>query len=230
MINFNILWVIFLVVYIVSFLALIFFRFMLIDDKINYSYRRNFPCEILTSGSKVVDVYKIFLFIFVGLSFSPLFCILPKIGEFGNIGWLAIVISVLYGFCGVFIAALHIFEAKFIKVHSIVVSIFIGLSFLTSALSGLFSMLTFQVNNRFDSGRPLELVFMGLFIVIALFDVMIVLNPKLKDWTKLDKVKLTDGSIGYDRPKVFILAASEWIVILLTFIAEVLFFISLLKI
>jgi len=230
MISFNILWVIFLVLFAMSGIALLVFRFMISNDNVEFSYKRNFPCELYNCESKVKDVYRIFLFIFVGLSFAPLFCVLPQIGEFGNIGWLAILISILYGFCGVFAAALHIFEAKFIKVHSIVCTIFISLAFLSNGLSALFSLLTYQVNNKFDMGRASSLVFMGLFIAIALFIVFIAVNPKLKEWTKLEKVKLPDGTIGYDRPKVFILALSEWVVILCSFVSELLFFLSLLKI
>lgn len=230
MISFNVLWIIFLVLYVMSFVALIIFRFMLSTDKIEYSYKRNFPCEILTSESRMSNVYKVFLFIFAGLSFTPLFCVLPTIAEFGNIAWIAIVVSILYGLCGVFISALHIFEAKFIKVHSIIVTITTALSFLTSAMSALFAFLSFQVNNRFNMGRPSELVFMGIFIMIALFILILAVNPKLKDWTKLEKVKLPDGTIGYDRPKVFILALSEWLIILSTIVSEILFFFALLKI
>lgn len=230
MINANVLWVIFLVVYAMSFIALIVFRFMLSGENIKYSYRRNFPCEIFTSEAKIVAPYKVVLFIFAGLSFSPLFCILPKIGEFGNIGWLAILISILYGFCGVFIAALHIFEAKFIKVHSLLVSIFVGLTFLSSGLSALFSLLQFQVNNRFELGRASSFVFMGLFIALALFVLIIAVNPKLKEWTKLEKVKLPDGTVGYDRPQVFVLALSEWVLILTTVVSEILFFLCLIRI
>lgn len=229
MINVNVLWIIFLILYVMSFVALIIFRFLLSGDNIEYSYKRNFPCEIITSGSKMVPTYKIFLFIFAGLSFAPLFCILPKIGEFGSIGWLAILISILYGFCGVFIAAIHIFEAKFIKVHSIIATIFFSLTMLSSALSAVFSLLVFQVNNRFNLGSASSMIYMGLFIAITLFTLIIVINPKLKEWTKLEKVKLPDGSLGYDRPKVFILALSEWVVILAAVVSELLFFLSLIK-
>lgn len=230
MIGFNFLWIVFFISYILSFVGLIFFRFMFENEKISYSFKRNFPYEILTLDSKISTIYKVFLFIFGGLFFSPLFCVVPLIGEFGSIAWLAIVLSILFGFCGVFVVALHLFEAKFIKVHSIIASVSIALSFLCSGMSALYSFLTFNVNNRFGEGRPIQIVTMAFLIALALFDVIVAVNPKLKEWTKLEQMKLPDGTIGYDRPKIFPLAFSEWLIIFSIFFSEILFFVSLLKI
>lgn len=67
-------------------------------------------------------------------------------------------------------------------------------------------------------GRKLEtLVFVLSIImfVIALAVAIILVNPRLKTWAKLEKVVDEDGASSLKRPKPFVLAFSEWIVIFL---------------
>ncbi len=72
----------------------------------------------------------------------------------------------------------------------------------------------------------------SLFIVIALFlivllSVAVLLNPKLKDWGKMEKVTKNDGSVGYVRPKRFILPYSEWALLLMAFLSNILIIVGL---
>lgn len=232
MISINLIWVILFVIYIASFATLIVVRFLLSKGtgKAQYSFLRNFPYEVVTFYKDKSKIYKIILYIFAGLCFSPIFVVVPLIGEFGDLGWMAILNACLYGFGGLLIVAIHLFEAKFIRTHSLLVSILIAIAFLSSSLSALFSMLTFNVYNRFNQGSPLSIGCFALFIVAVLFDLFIAFNPKLKDWAKLEQYANDDGSVSYDRPKIFPLALSEWLIIFSLFISEAVFFISLIHI
>jgi hypothetical protein len=49
------------------------------------------------------------------------------------------------------------------------------------------------------------------------------MNPKLKTWLKLDQI---DGE--YVRPKRFVLAYSEWAILLALFLTEMTYFLQLL--
>lgn len=229
MIAVNLVWVVLFVVYIAIFATLIVVRFLLdkSDAEIQYSFLRNFPYEVLTMHKDKSKIYKVLLFIFSGLCFAPIFVIVPLIGEFGELAWIAILNACLYGMSGIMIASIHLFEAKFIKTHTLLVTIMIALAFLSSSISALFSMLTFNVYNRFNEGSPLAIGCFAIFVLAALFDLFIAFNPKLKDWTKLEKITNKDGSISYDRPKIFPLAFSEWLIIFSIFLSEVVFFISL---
>ena len=64
--------------------------------------------------------------------------------------------------------------------------------------------------------------------IIALLIIMI--NPKLRDWARLEKQVNGDGTISYRRPKVFILALSEWLTILINHLSFVLILILVLTV
>lgn len=67
-------------------------------------------------------------------------------------------------------------------------------------------------------GRKLEtpvFVLSIIMFVIALAVAIILVNPRLKTWAKLEKVVDEDGASSLKRPKPFVLAFSEWIVIFL---------------
>ena len=74
-------------------------------------------------------------------------------------------------------------------------------------------------------GHKLEtLVFVLSIImfVIALAVAIILVNPRLKTWAKLEKVVDEDGASSLKRPKPFVLAFSEWIVIFLGVLSYIL--------
>lgn len=229
MISFNILWLLFLIIYILLFASLVVFRF--IEDKkgtnIQFSFLRHFPYEMITMHQNSSKVYKVLLYIFVIFCFSPIFVICPLIKDFGDLGWIAIVNACLYGLAGIMIIGLHFFEVRFIKTHSLVFSIFVGLCILSSSMTALFSILSFNVWNRFNQGSALSIVCLVLAALLAIFDILIVFNPKLSNWAKLEQIQNQDGTVSYDRPKIFPLALSEWLMILSLFLSELVFFVSL---
>ena len=65
----------------------------------------------------------------------------------------------------------------------------------------------------------------GMFIVSAA-SFIILLNPRLKNWAKLEKVVDEDGASSLKRPKPFVLAFSEWLIIFLSVISWLLAAIS----
>ena len=74
-------------------------------------------------------------------------------------------------------------------------------------------------------GRKLETLVFVLSIVmfvIALAVAIILVNPRLKTWAKLEKVVDEDGASSLKRPKPFVLAFSEWIVIFLGVLSYIL--------
>lgn len=60
------------------------------------------------------------------------------------------------------------------------------------------------------------LILMGILcFLIALASLAILVNPKLKNWPKLEAVSETDGTVTFKRPRPFVLAFSEWILLFL---------------
>lgn len=51
--------------------------------------------------------------------------------------------------------------------------------------------------------------------LLAFFALLLALNPRLSKWSMMDKIEQQDGSIIVLRPKIFVLAVTEWLLILL---------------
>lgn len=232
MTNINILWVIFLIIYILVFLGLAVFRF--INDKNakddNFSFLRNFPSEMIAYHPSSEKIYRIILYVFAGFCFSPVLVVVPLIKEFGDLAWIAIFAGCVFGLEGIVFAGLHLFEPKYIKTHSLLATIFIVLGFFSSALTALYSFLSYNVYARFNEGSILSIICGVFAIIFALTELIIAVNPKLKDWIKLNKITNNDGSISYSRPKIVSLAFSEWLTALILFLSEIIFFISLIHV
>ena len=66
-------------------------------------------------------------------------------------------------------------------------------------------------------------IFTGLFGIGAM---AVLINPKLSNWAKLDSSVDESGAVVERRPKYFVLAFSEWIVLFLAIACSVLSLIS----
>lgn len=92
--------------------------------------------------------------------------------------------------------------------------LFVTLSFAFSFLNvGLIAVESYRI---FNSGInfALGLTSFIISIIIGLFIFVLILNPKLSSWGKMDQVTNDDGTISYARPKFFVLAFSEWMIII----------------
>ena len=68
----------------------------------------------------------------------------------------------------------------------------------------------------------LSLVLMIIYIVFAALFLLIIFNPKISLFTKMEKVENSDGTYYYQRPKYFALAYTEWLTIIF-YIISILF-------
>lgn len=230
MINIDLIWIILLASYIAVFGAVILFSVleMRAHKTEEYSFLRNFPYEMVNNESKNSRLYKIFLFIFAGLCFGPLFDIVPNISYFGGMSTFAIIVSIVFGFTGVIAVGIHLFEARFVKVHTFLATLLMAMTFLSNALAAVYSGVTFKTLENFGNGRVFTIILMVFSSIIALGVLALMLNPKLKDWAKLE-VKKDGDQVSYARPKVFSLAFTEWLTIFALFAGEIIFFLSLIK-
>lgn len=81
-----------------------------------------------------------------------------------------------------------------------------------------------------DLENPLSIAGVILSALMALIIFILIMNPKLSKWANLESKVNEDGSTSYIRPKYFVLAYSEWIVILTYFINLIsVFFLVLVK-
>lgn len=66
-----------------------------------------------------------------------------------------------------------------------------------------------------SKGNVATIVLSSLLFVLTAMVIPLLTHPGLKKWYQLERVALPDGSFVYERPKVFLLALFEWLLLLL---------------
>lgn len=220
MISFNFIWLVVLISGIISFTLMIFFNaFNAKKHDPNFSFRNYFPYEYFNKLSKI------FAFIFVISLFASLSTILPYSVDLGNNFILLIVITFVIGLSGVTSFVNMSLPLKYMKEHMIVSTIQMASSFLSIALATVRLFLAYSIESRFNQGT-LYLCFGVLGAILSILMLVVIFNPKLKDWTKLDVINV-NGEKTYSRPKFVSLAYSEWISLLILLFSQILFLISM---
>lgn len=222
MIEINALWILSLSVLLFSFFVSIFIAYFLFNqiDEEKGIFKRIFPFEVINNLPRGFSVYKILLFIFAGLTFSPLFLFGELDSYFVGLKTLAIITASIFGLAGICYVFLHFFNPSNVKVHLILVCIFSMMTCLSGSLVFILSLLAW--NSGFV--KVPNLIFGILSLLFALFEIANIFTFKLKDWAKLEN---EDGKLK--RPKFFPLAAYEWASVLILVLQEASFFLVLLK-
>lgn len=225
MIEFNLIWLIALLIYASSFLVFIVVNLLKIrKEKDYFSFTNYFPFEFMKKGK--IDIL---LYLFIGLSFLPFIVIFPSFSDMGDLLIFNIVIACVFGLSSLLIGAIYKISTQYLKTHIQLSTFLIAASFLSSALVALHFFLNYATLAKFG-GRAIIYLICGIIAsLLAILVLVLSFNPKLKNWAQLDVRSSEDGSI-ISRPKFFSLAYSEWISILIIYLSEILFFISMLSI
>ena len=213
-------------------IAIILLTMLILNSNIrgkDFSLLNNFPFEFLKINPNIAYTFKLLMFILTGLAFSPLFVITPLLPDFGDLGFLSILITCVFGLAGIANCLLFFFDARFTKTHMILVTVAMSLTFLANALATLLSILVYKTYLDMADSHPASIVLAIVSGIIAIGILALIFNPKLTSWAKLHSETTQSGEKIYTRPKVFILALSEWIIIFLNIIGELLFVLSLIK-
>lgn len=222
--QFTPIWIITLCVFLVSVLAIAFLAKFATKpvDSYGFSFKRVFPFEVINRDQNSL-LYRIVLCVFVASSFAPLFNLFTNYGQIANVQGISIAICCIYGLAAICFAFLHYFDATHTLAHLILFVLFICLTLLGNALAAVKGFAVYNVYAK--HGQQMLCALIGGIIsgVCALFGVILAINPKLKNWANL--VKTDDG---YERPKVFILAFSEWLSFFMLAIGEAAYFLVLL--
>lgn len=73
-------------------------------------------------------------------------------------------------------------------------------------------------HNVYLSSSLFLTIFLLLVVVVS---IGVLLNPKLRDWDKMERAVKEDGSVYYIRPKRFVLPYSEWLLLLMSFVSNI---------
>ena len=223
MIDINLIWILSVVIFLLSFLGVILTAkiFTKPFDGIDFSFLRVFPSEVIQNTDKQSIIYKLCLYIFSFICFSPCFVIIGN-----NFSPLFLLVSILFGMSGISFLFLNVFGPSHVKVHLILFVLFACLTFL-SCLTACFAILLLKDNPNADSNYAVVIAKAICVAIVSIFELILMLNPKLKKWAQLDKISGSEST--YVRPKKFPLAYSEWATFLLLVVGEFIFFLGLIK-
>lgn len=178
---------------------------------IKYSFLNEFPNE-LKSKTKNSRITNILLFTFISVSIALAIVLPLRINDIEldpTLKYVAIfgVVSFILG--ALFFALINIVPPVFIVMHTRIFLIMVTALMLSNTVFGIVSFFSFYL-----LGNIKYLITLVMFAICALSLIVIMLNPKLITWTKLEKKKSVSDEIVYVRPKILSLAFSEWLSII----------------
>ena len=210
-------------VMIVTFLATIVFGATLIglglvyyqkNTAVKYSFLNRFMFEILLALNdnqrRLIQIPMALFFTALATFFATSF-LMPGIVMTFLIFAAALLSSGAYAF-------LFYVKTTIVDRHVLVASLAMMLTLLLALLVGYYSFST-PFDDTFN-----EVLKFGS-ITIALWQLLIMINPRLKNWGQLTQVK--DGNaVSYSRPKVFVLPLSEWLSLFNLILLQIIIIIS----
>lgn len=189
--------------------------------KAAYSLLSGFPFELFEAKDLLSNLSRVFFFIYAACSLgqSALILILQGNASFQYLLGLGVILLLLKGGeIGTMLGLTYV-PAYDNKRHLALFVAFGGVSFLEALVSGFASL---NLGKMLPEAPVLSYAFMIVFFVIALALGILMLNPKLTHWPELKTEMSEDGSILTVRPRPFILAFSEWIVVFINLIVPIL--------
>ena len=218
-------WIVSLALFLLSFAGIIFSAFLFFRpfDEYDFSFMRVFPFEVIRTAEKNAKYYTFPIYLFSGMCFSPLILIGEGMGKLVALNPLSIIIACAFGLAGLCFVFVNVFDVTHTKAHIILFTIFAFLTLLGGVLTTVRGIIAFDLLSKHGSKEYLLMISYILSELVTVFVLVIMLNPKLRLWAKLDKVE-----DEYVRPKRFPLAYSEWGLLLSLFIIEISYFLQLL--
>jgi hypothetical protein len=220
----SISWIISVSILLISFLGIVFTAKFLAKpvDKYEVSFMRMFPFEMARTAENNGKFYSFSSYLFAGMCFSPIIVIMETTTKLANLYPVSILISCALGLAGLCFVFINIFDVTHVKPHLVLFGIFGSLTLLSSLLVATRGFVAFDIYRKHGITEALFIIAASVSALISLFVLFIIMNPKLKAWARLDQV---DGE--YVRPKRFVLAYSEWAILLALFLTEMTYFLQL---
>ena len=222
---FTIPWIISVVLLIASFLGIVLSAKLLSKpiDEYKFSFMRIFPFEVPNAAENNGKYYTFSAYLFSGICFTPILLIISEQASLKSLNPMSILIACILGLGGLCFVFLNIFDATHVKAHLTLFTVFAFLILLSSTLIFSRGLVAFNIFKEHGRQEYLFLISEILAVITFIFVLLIIFNPKLKTWAVLEE---RDGQ--YYRPKRFVLAYSEWALLLTLFVNELLYFLQLL--
>ena len=220
----SITWIISFSIFLVSFFGIVLSTLFFAKsvDEYKFSFMRMFPFEVVRTSEKNSRYYLLSTYLFSGMCFSPLILISEGTGKLANLDMLSILITCLFGLAALCFLFLNIFDATHVKAHLSLFTIFACLTLLAGVLVTVRGFVAFDLFKKHGTTNYFLIVLAAIEELVIPFILIIIFNPNLRFWARLDKVE-----DKYVRPKKFPLAYSEWGILLSLFLLEIGYFIQL---
>lgn len=209
---------------------LTYFIFPLLFKRIHsrkYSKLQEFPFEMIHAKSQYLPLGRFIIILSSAILFLASGFFLSSISLFPSYLGMAVMVVVFAGIASLGYAATYLIRADVhVKTHLFFFLIF-GFG------SALLDFANILALSHFPYERVgIKVMILTILVVTSLAKLVILLNPKLAHWPKMVSTMDENGAMSTQRPKVFVLAFSEWLLILLHYISSILglvfFFISVL--
>ncbi|MFA5421212.1 MAG: hypothetical protein WC344_00250 [Bacilli bacterium] len=216
------LWIASIVILSTSFLGMLIFGLSNYREtfKAKFSVLNMFPYELsYHNQGKLILFYRFFLYLYVAFSLTPALLMVGKYVNFSGYLSYLVMIGFIFVINAVIFLTMHIIQAKFVRLHSIVATAYFAFSVLEA---GAVSIILFNLYFSIFQADISFLVFAILEAVLGFAILLVMINPNLRNWAQMKSEPGADGTGTLVRPKFFILAFSEWLVIFINFGVQIL--------
>lgn len=213
-------------IFLLAFLALLFFTVSLLfafknyKDRfqVDYNPKNMFPYELnfemKFKENLIANTSLIILMVVEAIFYITFKRSLPTDGVITLIFIMGLISSILLPF-------IYLTPLKALNAHLAIDVFFFITNFMTLGAIGVHNLIEYQI---FLNNANIVLAVVCFTFVIGY--IVMMLNPKLSLWSKMEKVTNSDGTSYFKRPKYFPLAYTEWLVICVNIINVILTFIS----
>lgn len=202
--------------------ALFFFIFGLLAAYIlyqkkqgrKYSFLNEFPYELYQG----IDQKYISIFYVIQMVQALGFIVFGFYGFTDNKNYWGIILLTSWTLTALLMASLSFVKLRSMRGHITIVAFLFTLTLVNAIFLGIYFYKTIYLD--------VPLVFPIISFVLAAVVVGLMINPLLKRWPYMDKIEQQDGQIIILRPKFFVLAYTEWLLILINYLLMLLAFIG----
>lgn len=190
--------------------------------KEKFSFRNRFPFEAYYQREqRIASYFRLALMLLLGLSLAVIviFAIAFR-SEVSNLVY-AIAIGVFYILALVSSLVTFMLKPNYLSQFKIYVILSFAFALMAHAMLGIL-----LVTNVFE--HLAYKIVAGFAFALAVAVIVMMVNPKLKNWAKLNINKNADGTVSYERPKISPLAFSLWLNFLGLTLGELLMLVVLL--
>ena len=222
---FTIPWILSLTLLLIGFIGIVLSAKLLSKpiDEYKFSFTRIFPFEVINASGENSRFYSFSTYLFSGMCFSPILLVISEQTSLKTLNPMSILLACVLGFAGLCFIFLNIFDATHVKAHLSLFTVFAFLILLSATLIFSRGLIAYNIFKEHGKQEYIFLISEILSAITFILVLLLIFNPKLKTWAVLEE---RDGQ--YYRPKRFVLAYSEWALLLVLFINGLIYFLQLL--